>query len=42
MILAHVLSGPLDALIELGLPVVLFAALWWWSARKGKKGDTRR
>ncbi len=34
MILAHVIGGPLDAIVELGLPVVLFAALWWWSSRK--------
>ena len=37
MIVGHVLSGPLDALIELGLPLVLFAALWWWSALKEKR-----
>lgn len=33
MILAHVIGGPADALVELGLPVLVFAALWWWSAR---------
>ena len=37
MILAHVISGPLDALIELGVPVAIFAALWWWSARKERR-----
>ena len=37
MIVAHVLSGPLDALLEVGLPLVVFAALWWWSARKEKR-----
>jgi hypothetical protein len=37
MIVAHLISGPLDALIELGLPLVLFAALWWWSSRKEKR-----
>ncbi len=40
MIVGHVLSGPLDALIELGLPVALFAVLWWWSARK-EKGEKK-
>lgn len=40
MIAGHILSGPLDALIELGLPVALFAALWWWSARK-EKGEKK-
>ena len=40
MIVGHVMSGPLDAIIEFGLPLALFAALWWWSARK--KGRTRR
>lgn len=34
MIVGHIISGPIDALIELGLPLALFAALWWWSARK--------
>jgi hypothetical protein len=37
MILAHVISGPLDALIELGVPVAIFALLWWWSARKERR-----
>ena len=37
MILAHVISGPADALIEVGLPVIIFAALWWWSARKERR-----
>ena len=37
MILAHVISGPLDALIELGVPVAIFAFLWWWSARKERR-----
>lgn len=38
MILGHIMSGPIDALIELGLPLLLFAALWWWSKRKERKG----
>ncbi len=37
MIVGHVLGGPADAIIELGLPVLIFAALWWWSARKDRK-----
>ena len=37
MILGHIISGPVDTLIELGLPLVLFAVLWWWSARKERK-----
>lgn len=37
MILAHMFSGPLDALVELGLPLAIFAGLWWWSSRKEKK-----
>ncbi len=37
MIVGHIISGPLDAIIELVLPLVLFAALWWWSARKEKR-----
>lgn len=34
MIVGHIISGPLDALIELVLPLGIFAGLWWWSARK--------
>ena len=37
MIVAHVLGGPADALIELGLPLAIFAALWWWSSRKERR-----
>ena len=36
MIVAHITSGPLDALIELGLPLAVFAGLYWWSSRKGR------
>lgn len=39
--LAHVVSGPLDALIELGLPVILLVALWAWSARAERKRKSR-
>ena len=34
MTFAHVVSGPLDALLELGLPLAIFAGLYWWSSRK--------
>ena len=34
MTLAHIMSGPLDALLELGLPLAVFAGLYWWSTRK--------
>ena len=34
MTLAHIMSGPLDALVELGLPLAVFAGLYWWSTRK--------
>jgi hypothetical protein len=27
----------LDEILELGVPLVLFAGLWWWSTRKEKK-----
>lgn len=42
MILGHILGGPLDALIELGLPLVIFAALWWWSTRSERKAKKDR
>lgn len=41
MTLAHVIAGPLDIFIEIGLPVILFAALYWWSTRKKDKGEDR-
>lgn len=41
MTLAHVFGGPLDALVELGLPLAVFAVLWWWSSRGAKKGDRK-
>lgn len=34
MTFAHVVSGPIDAIVELGLPVAIFVALYWWSNRK--------
>lgn len=44
---AHLgLGGPLDLLIELGLPLLIFIALWWWSSRGERRGrhdaDLRR
>ena len=27
----------LDEILELGVPLVLFVGLWWWSTRKEKK-----
>jgi hypothetical protein len=42
MIVGHLVGGPLDTLIELGLPLALFGVLWWWSARgERKKGQKR-
>lgn len=37
MIVGHVLNGPADAFIELGLPLAIFFALWWWSSRKERR-----
>ncbi|TMG66637.1 MAG: hypothetical protein E6H81_13485 [Chloroflexi bacterium] len=35
---AHGVTGTwLDEILELGVPLVLFAGLWWWSTRKEKK-----
>jgi hypothetical protein len=35
---AHGVTGTwLDEILELGVPLVLFIGLWWWSTRKGKK-----
>lgn len=34
---AHLVSGPLDLLIELGLPLLVFLALYWWSSRKERR-----
>src|SRR5437870_10655420 len=34
----HGVTGTwLDEILELGVPLVLFAGLWWWSTRKEKK-----
>ena len=40
---AHGVTGTwLDEIVELGVPLVLFIGLWWWSTRKEKKrsGDS--
>jgi hypothetical protein len=42
VIVGHILSGPLDALIELGLPLLVFAGLWWWSTRGERKAKKDR
>jgi hypothetical protein len=35
---AHGVTGTwLDEILELGVPLVLFIGLWWWSTRKQKK-----
>ena len=35
---AHGATGTwLDEILELGVPLVLFVGLWWWSTRKDKK-----
>jgi hypothetical protein len=35
---AHGVTGTwLDEILELGVPLALFAGLWWWSTRKEKK-----
>lgn len=42
---AHIIQGPLDAFLELGLPLVIVGALWLWSKRAEKdqkEGDPPR
>ena len=34
MTYGHLVSGPLDAIVELGLPLAVFFVLYWWSSRK--------
>lgn len=35
---AHGATGTwLDEILQLGVPLVLFIGLWWWSTRKEKK-----
>lgn len=33
----HLVGGPLDLLLELGLPVVVLLILWAWSSRAERK-----
>jgi len=33
---AHVISGPVDTIVELGVPIAIFIALYWWSNRTEK------
>jgi hypothetical protein len=34
----HGVTGTwLDEILELGVPLVLFIGLWWWSTRKEKQ-----
>jgi hypothetical protein len=34
----HGVTGTwLDEIVELGVPLVLFIGLWWWSTRKEKR-----
>ena len=40
---AHGATGTwLDEILELGVPLVLFVGLWWWSTRKEKKAKSTR
>ncbi len=34
--LAHIIQGPLDAILEFGVPLVILVALWAWSKRAEK------
>lgn len=42
MIQAHIIEGPLDALLELGLPVAILLLLWWWAKRAERRDRDRR
>lgn len=37
--IAHMISGPVDAAIELGVPIAIFISLYWWSNRKKVKKE---
>jgi hypothetical protein len=41
---AHLIGGPLDALLEFGIPVVILVALWAWSKRaeRQRKADAEQ
>ncbi len=34
--LAHIIQGPLDALLEFGVPLIILGAMWAWSKRAEK------
>lgn len=34
---SHLVGGPLDIALELGLPLLVFLALYWWSSRKARR-----
>ena len=38
---AHVINGPLDAFIELVLPLLIVGALYWWSKRAEQKAPPK-
>lgn len=35
--LAHVINGPLDAIIEVVAPLAVVGAMWWWSTRAERR-----
>lgn len=38
---AHGATGTwLDEILELGVPLVLFIGLWWWSSRRAGKAPS--
>ena len=41
MVVAHGATGLLDEFIELGLPLIILAGLYFWSNRKPAKKDEK-
>ena len=41
MIVAHVMGGPLDAIVEFALPLAVFVGLYLWSTRTGRRREGR-
>ena len=41
MVVAHGATGWLDEFIELGLPLIILAGLYFWSNRKPAKKDEK-
>lgn len=37
VIIAHVMGGPLDPIIEFALPLAIFVGLYFWSTRTGRR-----